>query len=75
MVGSVSPTVGQSLKQQAALSAAFVAALASKLSAEFAGPAATVNQDIANAFAQAIQIYSVPGGLFSVPALPSIGGL
>ncbi|MCJ1334448.1 hypothetical protein MMC10_011159 [Thelotrema lepadinum] len=72
-VGSVSPTVEQSLKQQADLSAALGQAIAAKLTAEFAGPAATVNADIASAFAKAVQIYSVPGGIFSLPPFPSLG--
>lgn len=60
-IGSVSPLVLISLKQQAALSASLGQAIASKLTPDFATPAATVNAAIASAFAQAIQIYSVPG--------------
>ena len=74
-IGSVSPTVEQSLKQQAQLSADLGTAIAAKLTAAFAGPAATVNADIASAFAKAVQIYSVPGGAFSLPPFPSFGGL
>ena len=74
-VGSVSPTVEQSLEQQAQLSADLGTAIASRLSAQFQEPAATVNAAIASAFAQAVQVYSVPGGAFSIPPFPNFPGL
>ena len=73
-VGSVSPTVEQSLKEQAQLSAALGNAIAAKVTSDFAGPAGIINSDIAAAFSTAIQDYAVPGGLFALPPVPDLSG-
>ncbi|CAK4033295.1 Hypothetical predicted protein [Lecanosticta acicola] len=70
-VGSVSPQVEQDLEQQKALSAELGNAITAKLTQTYAAFAPVINQQIADAFDQAIATFATSGGLFALPPVPS----
>ncbi|KAK4626123.1 hypothetical protein CLAFUW4_04393 [Fulvia fulva] len=69
-IASVSATVKKSLVEQKQQSAELGQAITAKLTPAFANLAPGINQQIADKFTEAINIYSQPGGLIPLPALP-----
>ena len=70
-IGSVAPQVEQDLKEQNTASTALGNAITAKLTPDFAALAPLVLGEISAAFQSGIQAYAVPGGVFSLPPLPS----
>ena len=66
----MSAQVKRSLVEQKQQSADLGKAITAKLTKAFADLAPGINKQIANKFDEAINVYSRPGGLIPLPALP-----
>lgn len=68
---SVSKTVARSLQDQKAQSTALGSAIKAKLTGPLARFAPLINAQIADQFSKAIAVFQQPGGVVSLPPLPS----